>query len=460
MFRTGKFLAGILILFQTVCASAQAGAGWKQKLHEYLLIQQQLTDFNGIVVVDMPGEIVTDTIGFSCFEHKAFVQPNTVFPLASITKQFTAVMICKAVQDGKMSFTDPLGKFIPEIRESWRSITPGHLLSHTSGIPHNEGIPDYWQVKSRLSLTDSAALHEILSMPLLFKPGTSTQYSSPGYFLLAVILERLYNTSFETLLKRQILAPLNMPSSGIISSRQIIPQFSKGYEKRSGNLHPAPYRDPSLMKGSGDAYSSAPDLLRWNRSWMDSSLWDRQTRELIFSVHNPASVNGHNDPYGYGWFLRQPAGHLPFAAYTGGGSPGCSAISVIYPDKRISIIILSNITGVPVNQLWSDIEKIIFDQPFELPRVQSEQKITASDLSLVTGKYISDGTVLTIFRNGEQLYAKLGSNPAFEIFKAGDARFFGKKVSVELFFLTGPQGNLRSVSVQGRGRSITFIPAL
>lgn len=386
-------------------------------LQQYLDVQHQRLGFSGVLLIAKKDSIVYQgTVGMASMELNVPIKTDNKFRIASITKSFTAWLIVQAAKEGKLRLSDPLSSYIPN---RWPEITIEQLLTHTSGIPHNEGIRDYWTIRSRLPLTKEQALEAILEMKLLPK---GMHYSSPGYFLLACILEKVYNTSYEKLLAAKLP---QLKQTGVYNVRSIIPALTAGYHIMGDSLAVAPYRDPSLMKGSGDLYSTAEDLLKWNNTCNDFS---------------------------YGWMKEGDA------FYHGGGSFGCSAINVVYPKDSLSIILLSNVSAMPVNEMWHDIEKIVFNRPFEMPEVNSYIKV--EDPVKYTGKYETEGATLMIILQNDQLYAKLGNNPAFEIYADSPLEFSGKKVNIRIIFKQDEKGNVIGLLTEGRGRTLHFIKNL
>jgi CubicO group peptidase (beta-lactamase class C family) len=386
-------------------------------LQQYLEVQHQRLGFSGVLLIAKKDSIVYQgTVGMASMELNVPIKADNKFRIASVTKSFTAWLIVQAAKEGKLRLTDPLSSYIPN---RWPNITIEQLLTHTSGIPHNEGITDYWTIKSRLPLTKEQALAEILEMKLLPK---GMHYSSPGYFLLACILETVYKTSYENILAAKLPS---LKHTGVYNVRSIIPSLTAGYHMMGDSLIVAPYRDPSLMKGSGDLYTTAADLLLWNNTCTE---------------------------FNYGWMKEGDA------FYHGGGSFGCAAINVVYPKDSLSIILLSNVSAMPVNEMWHDIEKIIFNRPFEMPQIRSHIKI--EDPAKFSGKYESEGTILQIIAANGQLYAKLGNNPAFEIYAGGPLEFSGKKVNIRIIFQQDEKGNITGLQVEGRGRTLHFIKNL
>ncbi len=419
-------------------------------LQQYLDIQHKRMHFNGIVLVTKDGQpLYQVNMGAASQELNVPLNSRSVFTIASISKQFTAMLTVLAVREGRFRLQDSLAAFFSQITDTqWRKINVHQLLSHTSGVPHNEGIKDYWQTKSRLSLSKEQALTEIFGMKLLFTPGSSMQYSSPGYFLLACILESVYHRPYAALLKEKILQPLQMSHTGVYVTGEIVPGMVEGYHLFNDSLAAVPYRDFSLMKGSGDLYSSASDLGKWNNSFSDATVWSDSLQKQLFT---PQNKNARS--YGYGWYLRQ--GERP-VYYHGGGTFGCSALSAWYPGEKVAIVILSNVSVLPVNELWNDIEKIVFKEPFTLPVINQVIQLSPGRLGGFTGTYRHDQQELRIVLLNGQLYAKMGTNPPFEIYPEADLKFFGKKVNIQLTFKTGAEGNITGFDAAVKGQIFHF----
>jgi CubicO group peptidase (beta-lactamase class C family) len=451
-----KFKILPLLLFISFYSAAQVNTS---KLNQYIALQNKRIGFSGVVLISKNNKVIYEqAIGKSSVELDIPLTANSKFKIASISKSFTAMLVMLALKDGKLKLSDSLAMYFPDLKgNDWRKITIDQLLSHRSGIPHDEGIVDYWLVKSLLALNNQQALTEIFKMQLLFKPGTDAKYSSPGYFLLAAILEKLYNKSFADILKEKITQPLKMDNTGIYNVRKIIPGISSSYHLLGDSLIVAPFRDFSLMKGSGDMYATAGDMNKWLNSF-SGDIWGVGTVKQSFTSHSGKAMHSNDDTYGYGWFIRPASQQLKTACYHGGGTYGCSAIAVWYPDEKLSIVVLSNVSAQPVNEIWADIEKIIFNEPFELPQLKETIKLTPDQLQKYQGLYISEpaGMELQLIASNQQLFAKMGGSPAFEIFPESALSFYGKKMNIKFVFKTNQQGIITSLQADGRGQVITF----
>lgn len=430
----------------------------QKKLQQYLDIQKERLGFSGTIIVSCSGKsIFSASTGKSSVELNVPVSANTVFPVASITKSFTATLTLIAAAEGKLALTDSLFKFFPQLSDSgWRSITVDQLLSHRSGIPHNEGIPGYWTEKSSINYARVPAMKEIFSLQLEARPGSQVKYSSPGYFVLASILENLYGKSYGVLIHEKICIPLNLTYTGQLDNKTIVPDLASGYLQTADRLTAAPYRSYSLMKGSGDLYTSGTDLIKFLHSF-ENQKWPEILKKEMFIAHSINAVE-RGDLYSYGWFIREKQSGRPKAYYHGGGSFGVSALMARYPEEKLCIIILSNISVLPVNQIWSDIESIVLGKPFEMPAVRTSLSIVSKTIQSIAGTYAAtNGMQLTLTANNGKLFAKMGNNPPFELFQESSLKFYGKKVPVDFIFELDNSGRATEITAKGMGQQFNFI---
>lgn len=431
LFKKIIFLLFLLTLAGTAGAQTENDAQLKEKLHAYLSIIHKKKGVHGELLIAQEGKIVfRKAIGQASVELNVPLEINAKYRIASITKTFTGALIAIAQQENKLHFDDSINMYIKGLSDKFNNITIHHLLTHTSGLPHHEGIPEYWQVKSKLQMNSEQAIAEINKMNLLFDPGSNMHYSSPGYYILATALEAVYSNSFENILKTKILQPLQMTSTGVANTHRIIPGMASGYHMVTDDrmVH-APYRNYSTLKGAGDMYATATDLLKWSQGIQATRILNKETKQQIFQ---PAKTAGHVQ-YGYGWFIDDKN---PIKYFHGGGTWGYSSYLVIYPDERMSIILLSNVSSLPVESIASDIEKMIFGLPFTMPEIKQHIPVSPIDLKIYAGSYISesDGMKLNIIHHQEVLFAQIGSNPAFEIYPSGEHQFFGRKIDVDIIF--------------------------
>jgi len=406
----------------------------EEKLESYLNSIHSKKGFNGEVLVAKGKNILFQkAVGFTSYENNLELHIDAKYRIASITKTFTGTLIAMAQQEKKINLNDKACDYIETLSKKFQHITIKQLVTHTSGLPHNEGIEDYWLTKSKLQMTTKQVIAEINALKVLFEPEAKMSYSSLGYYILATILEKVYKNDFHTIVKDKILDKLQMNKTGTVNTLQVIPKMTSGYHLvTDDSLVVAPYRNYSLLKGAGDMYSTSTDLLTWNNSFFSNTFISEQTASLLFD-QSSKTRHGSDKNYEYGWYSNTTP---ILKKFHGGGTWGYSTHNALYPGTQMSIIILSNISTLPISAIANNIEKIVFNEKFQLPKKEVIVETNTIDLNKYHGKYISDSNkmVLLITKVDDNLYAKLGRNPPFKIYPKGNHEFFGKKIDIVIRF--------------------------
>jgi CubicO group peptidase (beta-lactamase class C family) len=278
--------------------------------------------FNGVVLVAEHGQVLfSKGYGLANIEWNVPHTPDTKFRIASLTKQFTAMLVLQSIADGKLRLDGTISEYLAEYpKENGGSITVDELLHHTAGIPEYTWTGDL--INAQLPDRPADFIKRFSSLPLMFRPGSSFSYSNSGYYVLGVILERITGKPFEQLLHERILDPLGMRNSGYDHVEDVLPQRATGYLRvlagrenpRYRYLDPARpvvyravtdfelpiYRDMITLYSAGAMYSTANDLVRWDRALAEGKLLPRELADFYFK---PARSN-----YACGWFVgRVPA---------------------------------------------------------------------------------------------------------------------------------------------------------
>ena len=424
-----KIICVCILSILSVISYAQTN--FNTKLDTYLNVLNVNKKFNGEVLIAKDSTIIYQkAIGLSSYEHNIPMQVGNKYKIASISKSFTSTMIAIAQEEGRLNFDDLAETYAPNLSEKFKNITIKQLLNHTSGLPHNEGIENYWQEKSKLQMNKNQIIEEINTLQLLFQPGSKMKYSSIGYYVLTHILENIYQQDYHALLENKLLTKLQMENTGAVNTLKIIPKMTSGYHLvNDDSLLVAPYRNYSILKGAGGLYSSTTDLLHFNNSFFMNKLLPQRTKEILFS---PQQENQKSEFYAMGWYTDISNNKL----YHGGGTWGYSCSNAIYVDKEISIIVLSNVSTLPITTIASNIEKIVFDQPFTIPEIRASISTNNINLDKYTGTYRSESSnmMLAISKEDNHLYLKLGKNPKFKIYAENEFNFFGKKVAININF--------------------------
>lgn len=339
-----------------------------KKIDELLSIYAQNGKLNGsVLVADSIGILFRKGFGMADFDWQIPNTPQTKFRIASISKQFTALMILQLVEEGKMKLDDKISVFIPEYpKDKAEKITIHQLLSHTSGIVHY--FPDFYQKFSKNNFTPDELMHLFWDINLLFEPSTQFRYSSFGYVVLGVILERVTGKSYETNLQERICKPLKMENTGIDNDLNIIPQKAKGY-LTSGNVLNCEYRNMSTVFATGQIYSTIEDLYLWHKALGTNQLLNQKYKKLLFTP------NQNN--YGYGWLITSQELSKTKKVHTfwhTGGYNGYNAI-ILREENGNFVTILANAEPTDVENIAKSILQILHNVPCETPKKSITQTL-------------------------------------------------------------------------------------
>lgn len=306
----------------------------------YLAEQNQFAQFHGTALVRHGGETLLDR-GYGAAD-RAQGRPNmpeTIFQLASISKQFTAAATLLLQERGALSVGDRIQRWLPDCPTTWEPITLHQLLTHTSGIGHWEDFPD-------LSLfaptTWDNLLHIFQGLPLKFPPGNGWAYSSPAFVLLAHIVEQVTGKPYAAFLQQEIFQPLGMSSTGAGNQSPHPDRQALGYA--GAGEEPSPSFELDVAgKGAGDVWATTHDLARWNAALGEPGFLSQALLQAMFAPHahvpeDLAGVPGLH--YGYGWFVGEVEGRQ-WQFHTGGNA-GFATVSVLVPAHQSMVILLAN----------------------------------------------------------------------------------------------------------------------
>ncbi len=376
MFRTIQLFLSLLI-----AASLQSQPpGLYKKVDQYFASFVKGKDFAGNILIAKDGKIIFQkSYGLADMEHGTPVSTNTVFHVASVSKPFTAILIMKLQEEGKLSVKDSLRKYLPGFPHGGQ-VTIHHLLSQTSGYADYNKFSDYYEFSIRNhTLAETVAWFR--DKPLSFPPGSTYGYSNANYVLLAYLIEVITGESYETYLKKIITTPLGMLSTGNFSHEEIVPNRASGYDIAPGipGLRNAPYYDKSFKRGSGALHTTAGDLLKLDRALYTDQLLTSASREQMFSQ---IDSNG----YGYGWGIGRRFGKYAYVEHDG-KSPGFAALFSRYPKEKVTIIFLSNINSGLFGAIRKDLAAIVFGEAYQQPVERSYMELPEGERRKFTGLY-------------------------------------------------------------------------
>ncbi len=340
-----------------------------KKIHDLMNISTKYEKFNGSVLVAEKGEVIyKNGFGLSNMEFNIRNKTNTKHRLASISKQFTAMLIVQLVAEGKLKLNVPISTYLPDYpKANGDKITLHHLLTHTSGIPNYTSFPNYGEIM-RTPHTPMDLLKLFQDKALDFKPGASFSYSNSGYVLLGFIAEQITGKTYEQALKDKIFSPLGMNNTGYDNYRTMLRNRASGYDKQGNTFKNASYIDMSVAYAAGALYSTVEDLHLWDRALYTEQLIPKKYMDLVFEKHTSAWGNH----YGYGWEIGKmrignTQNQSSIIAHSGGVNGFNTKITRFTSNERV-VILLNNTGEAPLYDLTKAINGILNNTTYTLPR--------------------------------------------------------------------------------------------
>ncbi|MDP1677237.1 MAG: serine hydrolase domain-containing protein [Bacteroidota bacterium] len=308
--------------------------------------------FNGNVLIGMSGNIVyKNAFGFSNLKTKEPLNVKSVFQIASVSKQFTAIAIMMLQERGQLEYSDSVQKFLPDF--PYKNITIKQLLSHRSGLPNYMYFTaKYWKKKKEF-LTNERLLEIMVSNKPRpeFLPDRRYKYSNTGYAMLALIVERLSGKPYDVFMEENVFHPLGMTSTFVYNplNKKTNEYETNGYNRN----HRKSYEDfLDGVCGDKGIHSTVEDMFLWDQALYSERLVKQTTLNEAFT---PVSYDYKRDNnYGYGFRIDTLADGSKIV-YHGGWWRGYNSLFVRRLDDHSTIIILCN----KVNWGFGDIEDLM-----------------------------------------------------------------------------------------------------
>lgn len=385
----GAFL--LLTLLNTSCGQIETNNLTKaEEIDELISRYTAYGKFNGTVLVANQGEVIYKKgFGWANMEWDIPNQTDTKFRIASITKQFTAMLIVQLVSENKLDLHVPISTYLPDYpKKNADIITIHHLLTHTSGIPEFDDFVyyrdierDYYKPQELMKIFEEGELQ--------FTPGEKFAYTNPGYVVLGVIIEKITGESYEQVLQDKILTPLEMHHTGYDNSRTVLKNRAAGYTPMygRGNYLNVNYIDMSIPYAAGSIYSTVEDLYRWDQALYTEKLVPQKFRDLLFGEY----INTAGRHYGYGWFIGEmPIGTSSKKVQTmghGGGMNGFRTHITRIPSSKSLVVLLSNSERAFLYEMEVAINGILYDEPYD-----PKKSVAYSLLEVINQEDLATGT--------------------------------------------------------------------
>ncbi len=406
-------------------------------------------DAPGATIIAMrKGQVIyRSAAGLADVATKTPLKPDDVLRIGSVSKQFTSVAILMLADEGKLSVSDEVSKYIPSFPAKVKPVTIEHLLTHTAGIPNFTDLPDYSYAR-QLPSTREQVLNRFKDLPLEFEPGSRYAYSNSGYFLLGMIIEKVSGKSYPEFLAERIFKPLAMNDSAYEGFERGSKKRVEGFVKANNAYMVAQKVDMSVPFAAGALVSTVDDLARWDAAITAGKLLKPETWK---KAHSAYTLNdGKTIPYGYGWSVVKLQG-VDAVSHTG-GIDGFVSYAIRVPSEQVFVAVLRNVIDGTAEHVdaGNRIAAILIGKPM-VERIAV--KIDAAKFDQYVGSFqLAPGFVLRVFRDGEQLMAQATGQGANPIFAESEDKFFLRIVNAQIHFGRGADGKVDSLVLFQGGR--------
>jgi CubicO group peptidase (beta-lactamase class C family) len=360
------------------------------------------------------------------------MRPEMVFPVASITKQFTAAAILMLAEQGRLSLSDPITRFLPAYPAHGATITIEHLLTHTSGISSLTDLPDLRASSSQDVKAVDLMTEWIKDQPMDASPGAQYAYLNWGYTLLGAIVEEASGQSYAEFLQQRIFAPLGMDHTSYNDRARLVSLRAAGYAATAAEVfNVLPDRSRIAQpRAAGGLLSTVDDLVRWNDGLDSGRVLTRASRDRMFTAAR--LTDGRSTGYGYAWGIGAYDGHA--VQEHAAGTPGFLGHVLRMPDDGVFVAILSNLYSfaVPAQATAHRVAAIAIGRPLPTP---TPVPVAPSALDPFAGNYrVNAQTVYTVTREENGLALQLAGLPRWPLIPVGPLEFRSPNVTWRLTF--------------------------
>ena len=359
------------------------------------------------VAVSYQGKpVVNKAYGLARLEPKVPMTAESVLDAGSVVKQFVAASVLLLVEDGKLSLTEDIHKYIPELPDYGHKITLDHLLTHTSGIRDWTGLgPLTGRQVDALTLT-------LRQRGLDFAPGEEWSYSNSGYVLLKEIVARTARTTFGDFTRTRLFEPLGMKSTSYALDGTKLKNLAHAYE-RAGNTWKEDMHVGNARGGGGALFTTASDLVTWNEALAGGKLGKFVTEK----IQEPATLsNGRRLSYARGLYLDSNRGSR--VIWHSGGAAGYGTFLARFPEHALSVASMCNAGEAATGGAYA---RRIFDLfvPTTTPAAQPNApaatgNVEGVDVKARAGTFYNEtnGVSLRLVADGNRL--RVAGGPALE----------------------------------------------
>lgn len=404
--------------------------------------------------------------GLSSLEYGIPAGPSTVYQVASVSKQVTALAVLLLENQGKLSLNDNLADYFPDFPDYAKGITLKNLMYHTSGLR------DYWEVLEAAGwrYDDVITREQVLDMVcrqkgLTSRPGYEEIYTNTGYLLLAEIVSKVSGMPFAEFVHEYVFKPLNMNHSMILDDNgSIVKNAACSYHLTGGEYKKSLINND--ITGSTNLYTTVEDMTLWSQNFANPVVG---TPAVIRKMLTRGTLdNGDSTNYAAG-LDTGPYRGLMLIGHRG-AEAGYRSFYGIFPSQNVAIIVFSNNAETDATSLGLKIADLILKDKFppelanelsgspKTVKTAGEYSGNKSVLALCAGKYeLRPGYIISISCDEDGLYAEAHEVPKTRLVRVSETEFTLPMMKAKLSFPGLAEGAVNKMNLELNGQQMSAV---
>lgn len=435
------------LIFLPVKLSAQTGAD-VDKLNAFFEALHQHDKFMGSAAILHGDELVFhEAFGFmDADQHPA--DPETIYHIGSITKTMTVALVLKLVEEGKLTLSDTLDQFYPNIPNA-DNITIEHLLRHRSGLVNFTNMPEYAQYYTE-EITREELLNLFIEYGTEFEPDERFEYSNTGYVLLGYIIEDITGMTYGEVFEKYITGTAGL--SRTFYDTEYSGQYLLADSfTRVEQWQKLPKTNMSIPHAAGGVASTVEETARFFKALFDGKIITQESLEIMTTLTDGLGMGIFRIPF----YDKYAYGHT-------GGIDGFHAVAAYFPDEDVSFAILSNGLNYVMNDITIGLLSLTFGHDFEIPDFEAEESefihLSVEEMARYTGNYTSEQLPLEIrfFEQEGRLMSQATGQGAFPLTAVSETTMKFEPAGIVIEFSDFTDGRYRAFTLKQMGQEFQF----
>ncbi|MCB0698687.1 MAG: serine hydrolase [Chitinophagales bacterium] len=439
-----KLILACLLTLPTVGVHAQTG-----EMDTLMYHWLGLARFNGTVLVAQHGDVLLHKgYGPRDVDQDSVCNEHTIYQIGGLTEMFTAAIVYKLQEEGKLKTTDKLSKYFPDYKVG-KDVTIAQLLAHRSGIYDFMDVDSFYDGSIYSPRSRADIVLAFMNRPLLFEPGTKYNLSTSDYMLLGYLIEEITGKSYFDIVRTRIFEPYGMNSTGFNFGGYPSWDKARGYQILNfTRMLPSIPVDSTVGGAAASMFSTTEDMYKWAQVILSGKFLKKQSWDAMLKPVSDTAASG--------WLTTSFYGNTAVGQI--GEAQGYVSSFFVAPADSTVVILLSNDQESEVDYVRDGLVAILYDKPYEYPKERVIVQLYPDQLKRYEGMYeMEDGFDMNIYVENGVLNGKVTGQTPFTMYgeKGNWDHFFMLSADVTFHFTRDKRGNVDGVIVRKNRQILT-----